>query len=361
MTATVVTVSLAVTAAGLLTSVGHDARTACAAIRAGIRRPAPIAEARVLDLGSATAVPLTGHPVTPFTDGFVGTARWLQLAPRALANLAAVGSLPPPGDAAFWRRCALVVALPDLESDRFLFDERAYPSVIAQTFLEPLVRQLPPALPPAHVLLRPHDRMTLPRVIQQSSELMASMGVDRIVVLAVDSLVDAFALHWLGEAGRLKSDLNPVGLMPGECGAALLLEADRRGVHDERPAWAVVTTAATGSDAAFDDPEAPPRGRALAQVLAPAIQGGVVDVFSDLNGEAWRAREYGTALVHLGAAALEEHHAAGEVGDVGAASPVLHTVLAARSLQRGYARGDRVAVSISSDDGGVGALGLRRA
>lgn len=361
MTATAVAVNLAITAAGLLTSVGYDARTACAAIWAGIRRPAPITEVKVLDLASATAVPLTGHPVSPLTDGFVGTARWLQLAPRALANLVTVGSLPPPNDVAFWRRCALLVAVPELESDRFLFDERTSPAKIAETFMAPLRRHLPAALPPEHVILQPHDRMTLPRALQQSAELMRRMGVDRLVVLAVDSLVDPFALHWLGEAGRLKSDLNPVGLMPGECGAALLLEAERRGVHDERTAWAVVTTAATASDAAFDDRDAPPRGRALAQALAPALEGGVVDVFSDLNGEAWRAREYGTALVHLGGVALEEHHAAAEVGDVGAASSVLNTVLAARSLQRGYARADRVAVSISSDDGRVGALGLRRA
>jgi 3-oxoacyl-[acyl-carrier-protein] synthase-1 len=272
-----------------------------------------------------------------------------------------VGSLPPPGDAAFWGRCVLFVALPDLTSERFFFDERASPSRIADTFMAPLRRHLPPALPSEHVFLQPLDRMALPLVIEQSGELMRRMGVDRFVVLAVDSLVDAFALHWLGEAGRLKSDLNPVGLMPGECAAALLLEAERRGVHDERPAWAVVTTVATGRDAAFDDRDAPPRGRTLAEVLAPAITGGTVDLFSDLNGEAWRAREHGTALVHLGGVELDVHHAAAEVGDVGAASSVLDTVLAARSLQRGYARANRVTVAISSDDGGVGALALRRA
>ncbi|MCA9712373.1 MAG: hypothetical protein KDK70_41440 [Myxococcales bacterium] len=354
-------VNLAITSAGLLTSVGYDARTASAAIRARITRPKPIEECKVLDLGSGEVRPLMGHPISPITNGFVGPARWLQMAPPAFANLVRLGSLPSPEDAAFWGRCALMIVLPDLQGERFQFNERSSPERISETFMMPLRQHLPRALPAEHVLLQPLDRVALPHIIRQSGELMRMMGVDRIAILVVDSLVDPFALNWLGENGRLKSDLNPTGLMPGECAAALLLEAERPGIHDQRPTWARVVVATVGQDAASGDQDAPPRGRALAEALSPALEGGVVDLFSDLNGEPWRAREYGTALVHLGGPNLHLHHCASEVGDVGAPSSVLNTILATWSLLRRSARGARVAVAISSDNGGVGSLAIERA
>lgn len=75
-------------------SVGAVEDAACAAIRAGISRPAPLDEAEVLGLDSATTVPLTGHPITPLTDGFVDVARWVQMAVRAFADLVVTH---PPG------------------------------------------------------------------------------------------------------------------------------------------------------------------------------------------------------------------------------------------------------------------------
>lgn len=356
----VTSVNLAITAVGLLTSVGHDALTACASIRAGLSRPSPIEEHKVLDLPTGEMRALTAHPVTPFTDGFVSTARWLQMAPHALDDLRAVGQLPPGNDAAFWGCCALMIVLPDLDGDRFVFDQRASPMMIRSTFIAPMQAHLPQALPPTHVLLQPLDRIALPRIVERASELMRQMRIERIVVLAVDSYVDPFALDWLGEAGRLKNDLNPVGLMPGECAAALLLEADRRGVHDSRPSWATVTTVAVSRDASLGGDGISKRGRGLGEVLAPIVAGDAIDLYSDINGETWRSRELGNALVQLGEPAPRVHHAASEVGDVGAASSVLNTILAARSLQRGYARANRVAIAISSESGDVGALALQR-
>lgn len=356
------TIELDITAAGLLTSVGHDVFTACASIRAGLSRPQPVEEFKVLELSTAEPVPLVAHPIAPVTDGFVGAARWLQMAPLAFADMQDANSLPAADDATFWGRCALMVALPDLDGDRFVFDARVSSEAIGATFGAPLRSRLPPALPSSHIRIQPLDRMALPVVLEQSASLLQQLPVDRIIVLAVDSLVDPFALDWLGETGRLKSDANPVGLKPGECAAALLLERSRRGAHDERPAWATVTTVSTDRDAPAGQPGASSRGRALARVLrAMGVGRERVDLYSDLNGETWRARELGNALVDLEDPEIALHHPASEVGDVGAASSMLHTIVGARSLQRGYAGSERVVVSISGHGGDVGALALRRA
>lgn len=355
--------ALDVTAVGLLSSVGDDARASCAAIRAGITRPAALDGATVLDAGTAEAIGLTGHPIVPFTNGFTGTARWLQMAPRAFDDLVWSGGLPGPEDRSFWEATAVMVLLPDVEARRFVHDERSRPEALGRTFLAPLRRRLPAALPERNVQLLPLDRPGLPRVVEGFSRLREDLGVERVVALAVDSLACPFALDWLGESGRLKCDDHPTGLVPGEAAAALLLEAPR-GRSGARPPLARITAAAGDRDAALDDAGARPRGRALGEVLRPLLGDETRDVYLDLNGEAWRASEYGHALVALapralGAAAL--HHPAAQLGDVGAASIAVAAILGARSLARGYARGAQVAVATSAESGEIGGLLLRRA
>lgn len=350
--------NLSVTGAGLVTSLGFDVHASCAAIRAGVRRPRPIPEEKVLDLSSGEAIPLTGHPIPALTDGFVSTARWLQMLPHALANLQQVGKLPPADDDAFWGAALLWVLLPDVEGDRFEFSERAWSSELPRTLRAPLLRMLPQALPPARVQLMPLGKTGLPSVLETAAERLHAQSARHLIILATDSMCDPFSLEWLGRTRRLKSDLNPVGLSPGECAGALLLEPTQ--TSRDRPPWAVIDFCAVDQDAPHDPDDAPPRGRALARTLAPALGGGVIDVHTDLNGEHWRAKEMGTAIVQLGGPALRIHHAASEVGDVGSVSPLLATILAARSIHRGYAKGDRVAVAASSIDGRVGALALSR-
>jgi 3-oxoacyl-[acyl-carrier-protein] synthase I len=350
-----------VTALGILSSVGEDAITVCAAIRAGISRPAEIDGSTALDLASASPIALTGHPIVPITNGYTGTARWLQMVPRAFDDLVRNGGLPRADDRPFWSTTAVMILLPDLEDERFAHDERSRPEAIATTFLQPLMRRLPQALPAGNVLLQPVDRIGLALVLEGFSKICDEMKVDRVVVLAVDSLVCPFALDWLGEAGRLKSDLNPVGLMPGEAAAALLLEPARRGLHDQRRPLARIAAVASGQDAHVEGEGAARRGRVLADVLRPLLAEGPGDLYLDLNGESWRASEYGHALHALAPMkAPRLHHPAAEIGDIGAAAFAVNAILAARSLQRGYARGAKVAVATSTETGEVGGILLRR-
>lgn len=355
-------VGVDVTAVGLLSSVGHDALTACAAIRAGISRPAAIAGTSSYDLIAAKSVELVGHPIEPITNGFSGTARWLQMAPLAFEDLIHNGGLPGPEDEPFWTSTAVMVMVPDLEHPRFDLDDRSDPGRVHETFVRPLLRRLPVALLARNILLRAVDRIGLALVVDGFDRLLAELKVDRIVALGVDSYVCPFALEWLGEGGRLKGDLNPVGLTPGEAAAALLLEPGYRQTRRERPPWACIVEVTTAQDAPFDDRGAGLRGRMLAEVLAPLLTGDTRDVYLDLNGEEWRAKEYGNALSRLGPSGLgsaRAHHAAVSVGDVGASSFVLNTALAARSLQRGYSHGRQVAVTSSAETGEVGGLALR--
>jgi 3-oxoacyl-[acyl-carrier-protein] synthase I len=353
-----------ITAFGLLTSVGHDAVQACAAVRAGITRPAGVDGFVSYDAAEARVLPGTGHPLTPITNGFTGTARWLQMAPRALQDLIRNGDLPGAEHSAFWAATGMVVMIPDLEHERFEFDERCQSASIHRTFLAPLASWTRDRMPVKSSVLSPTGRVGLPDLLERWRDVVDEMQVERIIVVSVDSYLCPFALDWLGDTNQLKTDLNPAGLVPGEAAAALLLEPARARSHRTQTPCATIVRAASAKDKDAEDPDGPPRGGALAGVLAAVMDSTTLDVYVDLNGQPWRANEYGLARVQLAAQGVRHaftvHHPASELGDTGAASVVVNTVLAARSLQRGYAAGGQVAVAASMDGGRVGGLALRR-
>src|SRR5688572_28971340 len=134
--------NLLVDAFGMVTALGHDAATSCAAIRAGISRAAPLPDAQVLDPDSHTMVPLIGHAVWGLTEGKAAIPRWLAMATSAFTDLRRSGVLPGPDDADFWRRTGVVLVGPDLEEERFTFSLPCYPEMIGETYVEPLMRTL---------------------------------------------------------------------------------------------------------------------------------------------------------------------------------------------------------------------------
>ncbi len=142
---------------------------------------------------------------------------------------------------------------------------------------------------------RSERRVALPR----------SPGRDQVGDPAAVDRTLTFALNWLGETGRLKGDLNPIGLAAGEAAAAVLLEPSQRA--DQRTTIAHIIGVATGKDAPIGEGDvAPLRGRVLAEVLQPLLTNETADLYLDLNGEAWRAQEYGHALVGLVPSGLQK-------------------------------------------------------
>jgi len=107
-------------------------------------------------------------------------------------------------------------------------------------------------------------------------------------------------------------------------------------------------------------------GRGLTEVLRQAIAaagGGPEWVICDLNGESYRAHEWGLALARLGDAlggVRALWHPADCVGDLRAAGPALHLALACRALHEGYAPATSC-VLFAGDDGGDRAACLVRA
>jgi 3-oxoacyl-[acyl-carrier-protein] synthase-1 len=119
----------------------------------------------------------------------------------------------------------------------------------------------------------------------------------------------------------------------------------------------------SGAHAAMESRTIASDAEVLGHGLADAVLGAtgalrlpaeaVEDVYGDINGERYRADEWGFALLRAGRAlrTVQCKTPASCWGDVGAASGALGCVLAVRAWARGYASGSRALVWGGSDNG----------
>lgn len=359
-----------ISALGAVTSVGFDAATTCASIRAGLSRPQTIEEHEVLDRREQAPVGVNGHPISLVAGGFCGVGRWLQLAAAALEDLGRSGHLPEAADQAFWSTTLCYVVTPILDVPRYIMHGAcASDATVEAKFIAPLKARLSDTFAPERVVLLSRGRAGVLEAIRLADEHFAKGRYERVIVLAVDSLTDAVSLDWLSAQDRLKDDDHPVGLSPGEAAVAFMIElsavASRRGAE----ALGRVLAITTGTE-----PEAwLIGGRSIGEALARVTDQVLVEArvplpygaptLTDLNGESWRAEEFGHARVRVSRhrwASDDVDLPASSVGDIGAVMPALQVAIACRSFIRGYAHADHVLMTSSDEYGNVGAAIIGR-
>jgi 3-oxoacyl-[acyl-carrier-protein] synthase-1 len=243
------------------------------------------------------------------------------------------------------------------------------PELITAAFLLPLLENLGLPIAPGNVYPVCRAHAAVPAAVALADRLMSTSSIKRTIILAVDSYLDSFSLEWLARHGRLKSDENPTGLMPGEAGACFLVEeidaARKRGAKIR----AVVTGVGVAKEANDFFSGLNNRGVSLCRAIQQALQvdGAAAsfsgDLVSDHNGEEWRAMELAGARLLLDAQLNRDAPLilpAACIGDVGAASGAVAVGVAVRAFARNYASSDRALVLCSSDHGDVGAILLRK-
>lgn len=334
-----------ITGLGANTSLG-GASGACAAIRAGVSRPAPL-DAVAFDPAEGE-VPVVGHPVRP-VDGFRAEARLLSLAIPAVRELA--GGAPLPSG-----RLALCVALPDLAAR---CEAAGAPPSPDLGLVARLVQLTGVAVPPALRFEFRAGPSGVAQALGAALALLAEARASACIVGGVDSLCDPAALEALAAERRLKMATQPVGLQPGEAAAFAVVEPAAAARRRNARALASLTGVAV-----VDRPPragAPADGRGLLAAIqrlvaasGPLPAGGTWFAV-DRNGETERASDWAYCQHHLaahlsGVLPAREWDVAESVGDTGAASAALAVQAVVRSFVRGYAPA-RCAVILSSGDG----------
>ncbi len=185
---------------------------------------------------------------------------------------------------------------------------------------------------------------------------------DASLVAGADSYLFPETLEWLEECDQLHGAgplNNAWGFVPGEGAGALLLMGEERARSLGLPVYGRVLGVGTGREKNLIKTESVCIGEGLTTAFRGALSllppGTKVDaLFSDMNGEPYRADEFGFTALRT----KEYFEAAGDYaapadcwGDVGAASGPLCSALAIISHYKGYGKGPLSLVWAGSESG----------
>jgi 3-oxoacyl-[acyl-carrier-protein] synthase-1 len=195
---------------------------------------------------------------------------------------------------------------------------------------------------------------------------MLARGFDLCVLAGVDSYLEPETLGWLEESDQLHGAgplNNAWGFVPGEgAGAGLLASGEALARLGLEP-LARVLSVGRGFEQNRIRTETVCTGQGLTTAFREALAGlppgrHVTDVFCDMNGEPYRADEFGFACLRTKEAFVSASDFVAPAdcwGDVSAASAMLGLVLAAIAWQKRYAKGPYALVWASSESGERGA------
>ncbi len=361
-----VPVRLAVAQIGLVSSIGGDVATSCASARADLSRRSELPYT-VID-PDRDPLKATGHQADYLTKGFRGDARLIRLLAGALDDLVANTAKD------LWPRAIDVfVAMPASFRDDpdQKVDLLSSPWESAQTTPADVVRGrsivekalaaagVPSKIANLSVITQGHVSVG---VALEAAAVGFQNGNQRpALVLAVDAPVDLARVASLDARGRLAGPSVPTGAAPGEIGACMLVaDYDAARSQGFSAIGQILQPQSLQSDPSFNA-DTPPDGRALASLATAVIRslpafGLQSDVWwiLDMNGETYRAREWGTAIVHLKQAlpsvgTQNVWLPAVNFGDCGAATGLAAAALAVRSFARRYAPATSALVLSASD------------
>ena len=348
---------------GLSTSLGR-LHPACAAFRAGMARPSAASgfTLSLVEERDDAAPEATVHAARGVTEGFSGVGRLVALLTDALEDLGTREDL-----AASLPHVALYLALPDPAERGFGLPDapgrQAPPEPAARlTLLGERVAHgafgvlglTPPAL-----RVFGGGETAFAQALQAAQADVLARRVAGALVCAADSLCAEHALELLAERHALKTPEEPVGLMPGEAGVALLL------VPAPRSAVAAPALLLAGVQLGRDRPHAPgeppSHGRVLAEAALTVLQGAPRPVvLTDHTGQPHRAHEWGMLQVQWAQRLLpcDAWLPALGFGHTGAAVGGVQVALALRALERGYAPAPSFLALMSADAGERAAVNL---
>lgn len=334
--------ALAVLRTGLVTSVGLDAPSSCAAFRAKLTNPA---ETRFIDAGGKW---IMAHEV-PLVPPLRGLGRLARMAVMAIQE--ALEGMPPEQ----WGQLPLILCVA----------EPARPGRLAglenELFMQ-IAQECDTTFAPGSSIIA-QGRVGVAMAFAQARALMAESGVRRVLVAATDSLLSWPTLSHYEQNGRLLTERNSDGFMPGEAAGALLL-GDAEGQVGEL----LCTGIGFGLEQAHVDSGEPLRADGLSRAIKSSLADAQCQLhqmdfrIADVSGEQYYFKEAALALSRTLRVRKEEFdiwHPAECTGEVGAAAGVAIVCAARAACEKQYAKGPNILAHMASDAGQRAALCLQ--
>jgi 3-oxoacyl-[acyl-carrier-protein] synthase-1 len=320
---------------GLITGVGLDAPSTCAAIRCAIDA---FDETRFMDAGGEW---IMGCEV-PLEQPWRGKTKLIKMAAKALREtLEQSPDIDP-------ERTPLMLCL--AESDRpgrIIDDDNAF-------FFDLCAELGVEFHPRSRVISQGH--VSIGAALLQARKLIADDVARQVLVAATDSLLVAPTLASYEERDRLLTSQNSNGFIPGEAGAAMVVRASGR---SEGPGL-MCTGIGSGVEHATVDSEEPLRADGLVTAFRAALADAGCDMgdmdfrITDVAGEQYHFKEASLALSRTLRIRKEEFdiwHPADCIGEVGAAAGLVSLVVGAYAGEKDYSKGRGVLFHFGNDDG----------
>jgi 3-oxoacyl-[acyl-carrier-protein] synthase-1 len=322
---------IAILAAGMVTGVGLDAPSSCAAIRCAIDN---FSETRFMDKGGEWII---GSQV-PLAQPWRGLPKLVHMVvPTIRECLAQTGDVRP-------ERIPLLLCVAEKERPGRLegLDEFVFPEVQAELGVR--------FHPRSGVIAR--GRVAGGLAMLHARELIDRERVPFCIIAGVDSYLGAPTLAAYEQKHRLLTSQDSNGFIPGEAGAAVLVGPPSAGDL-------ICLGIGTGSEKATVESEEPLRADGMVQAFKAALEDAgstMADVdyrVTDCNGEQYWFKEAALAVTRTLRVRKEEFeiwHPADCIGEVGAAIGPCALGVALAATRKDYAPGYRPLCHFSADN-----------
>ncbi len=204
-------------------------------------------------------------------------------------------------------------------------------------------------------------------LIDKARQALLSGEREFIIIAGVDSYMLDGRLNYYDDQWRLKSDRNPMGFVPGEAAGLLLLETEAHA--KARKQEVLVEIAGVGVEQEINpiSGEKSSTGEGLSQAIEKALHANTQQpinwLYSDLNGESYRAYEWGVVNSRLNkyfGSQLSHVHPADVMGDIGSATTAIQLGCISQAFQREYADDTKALLFAANDKGQRAALSVSR-
>jgi 3-oxoacyl-[acyl-carrier-protein] synthase-1 len=330
-----VTEAVAILASGMVTGVGLNAASSCAAIRCAITN---FAETRFMDKGGEWII---GSEV-PLPQPWRGRAKLLRLVvPAIIECLSSVPSLNPE---------SIPLLLCVAESERL-----GRLAGLDQSFFDEVETDLGMRFHRESAII-PQGKVAGVTAIQLARQLITDKTVSYCLVAGVDSFLVAGTLAGYEKQSRLHTSKNSDGFIPGEAGAAILIGH----MNETTDGGIVCLGIGTGQETATVNSGEPLKGDGLVTAIRAALTGAnrtMADVdyrMTDLSGEQYGFKEASLAVsrtLRQRKERFELWHPADCIGDVGAAIVPCMLSVCMVAAKKKYAPGKAVLCHAANDSG----------
>jgi 3-oxoacyl-[acyl-carrier-protein] synthase-1 len=200
--------------------------------------------------------------------------------------------------------------------------------------------------------------------LKHAREILQERHTKQVLIAATDSLLVESTLDHYEENERLLTSQNSNGFIPGEAGAALLVEP----VHAKPEPQLICLGLGYGVEKAHVDSEEPCRADGLTAAIKDSLRDAGCDEsvlqfkITDISGEQYYFKEASLAFSRIDRTKREEFdiwHPVDCVGAVGAAIGCVMIAVLKSACEKDYSKGYQILAHLGNDDGKRSALIFR--